>query len=138
LTGATTASSAATGINNLGTFNFNAGVTTVTYTVRDAAGNTSSCSYTVTVSEIIPPTINCLSDITVNASSTSCNANVTIPQYINALTQSTCLVPSPPICGTGTGPLVNGTNITAGQTYWYSSSGTFTSDTYFVTPSASL
>jgi hypothetical protein len=59
LTGATTGTSAATGINNLGTFTFNVGVTTVTYTVRDAAGNTATCNYTVTVTDYILPTVTC-------------------------------------------------------------------------------
>jgi hypothetical protein len=49
MTGATTGSSAASGINNIGTRTFNIGVTTVTYIVSDAAGNTATCSYTVTV-----------------------------------------------------------------------------------------
>ncbi len=38
-----------TGINFLGTRTFNFGVTTVTYTATDAAGNQSTCSFTVTV-----------------------------------------------------------------------------------------
>jgi Zn ribbon nucleic-acid-binding protein len=49
LTGVTTASSPATGINYLGTRTFNFGVTTVTYTATDAAGNTATCVYTVSV-----------------------------------------------------------------------------------------
>ena len=63
MTGATTGSSAATGINYVGTqaFNLNGttgqGVTTITYTVRDAGGNTSTCSYTVTVNDAWIPVI---------------------------------------------------------------------------------
>ncbi len=63
MTGATVASSPATGINNIGTFTFNlngttgTGVTTVTYTVKDAAGNTTTCSFTVTVNDIWIPVI---------------------------------------------------------------------------------
>ena len=49
MTGATTGSSPATGINNAGMQTFNAGITTVKYTARDAVGNSSSCSFTVTV-----------------------------------------------------------------------------------------
>ncbi|RYF32195.1 MAG: HYR domain-containing protein [Cytophagaceae bacterium] len=48
MTGATTATSPATGINNVGTKTFNVGVTTITYTVKDAAGNTSTCSSNTT------------------------------------------------------------------------------------------
>jgi len=36
----------ATGSGNVGTHQFNLGITTVTYTVTDAAGNTATCSYT--------------------------------------------------------------------------------------------
>jgi hypothetical protein len=63
MTGATVASSPATGINYVGTraFNLNGttgvGVTTVTYTVKDAAGNTTTCSFTVTVADVWIPVI---------------------------------------------------------------------------------
>jgi Secretion system C-terminal sorting domain/HYR domain len=64
MTGATTGASPLTGINNLGsqTFNLNApstgtGVTTVTYTAKDAAGNTTTCSFTVTVNDAQIPVI---------------------------------------------------------------------------------
>ena len=69
LTGATTAASAATGINNLGTQIFNLGTTTVTYRVEDAAGNFATCSYTVTVTDNIVPTISCPSNKTANTNS---------------------------------------------------------------------
>ncbi len=51
MSGATTGSSPTTGINNLGSRTFNMGVTTVAYTVKDAAGNTSNCSFTVTIND---------------------------------------------------------------------------------------
>jgi len=58
LTGATTASSAATGINYLpNPYNFNAGTTTVTYTVTDASGNTRTCVYTVSVTNNLSSTV---------------------------------------------------------------------------------
>jgi hypothetical protein len=63
MTGATVASSPATGINYVGTYPFNlngttgSGVTTITYTVKDAAGNTTICSYTVTVTDAWIPVI---------------------------------------------------------------------------------
>jgi gliding motility-associated-like protein len=59
MTGATTGTSAATGINNLGTQTFSLGVTTVTYTVTDGSGNTATCSYTVTITDNIAPAITC-------------------------------------------------------------------------------
>jgi hypothetical protein len=57
MTGVTTGTSPATGINNLGSRTFNLGVTTVTYTVRDAAGNQTVCSFTVTVNDNQIPAI---------------------------------------------------------------------------------
>ena len=63
MTGATVASSPATGINFVGTraFNLNGatgqGITTITYTVKDAAGNTTTCSFTVTVNDAWIPVI---------------------------------------------------------------------------------
>ncbi|HUS03350.1 MAG TPA: HYR domain-containing protein, partial [Chitinophagaceae bacterium] len=50
MTGATTGSSPATGINYVGMQTFNVGITTITYTAKDAVGNSASCSFTVTVS----------------------------------------------------------------------------------------
>jgi trimeric autotransporter adhesin len=49
MTGATTGSSSSYGINYVGTKTFKAGTTTITYTVRDLSGNTSSCSFTVKI-----------------------------------------------------------------------------------------
>jgi hypothetical protein len=55
--------SPATGINYVGTRQFGlngttgSGVSTVTYTVKDAAGNTTTCSYTVTVTDAWIPVI---------------------------------------------------------------------------------
>ncbi len=50
MTGATTASSVATGVNQIGTYIFNTGITTVTYNISDAGGNTNTCGFTVTIS----------------------------------------------------------------------------------------
>ena len=50
MTGATIASSPVIGINNLSSYTFTWGITTVTYTVTDALGLTASCSFIVTVS----------------------------------------------------------------------------------------
>ena len=57
------------------------GTTVVTYTATDAAGNTSTCSFNVTVEDNTNPVIaGCPSNITVNANA-SCQATVnwTVP-----------------------------------------------------------
>ena len=54
MNGATTATSPATGINQIGTYNFNTGVTNVGYLISDDAGNTSACNFTVTIIHPIP------------------------------------------------------------------------------------
>jgi HYR domain len=71
LTGVTTGASAATGINYLGTRTFNFGVTTVTYTVSDAAGNTATCSYTVSVTRPFTAAISGTSTVLQNNTGTS-------------------------------------------------------------------
>ncbi|PRX53155.1 HYR domain-containing protein [Flagellimonas meridianipacifica] len=57
------------------------GVTTVVYTATDDSGNSSTCSFTVTVNDNEAPTINGPSDITVSADSGVCEAvvNYTLP-----------------------------------------------------------
>jgi hypothetical protein len=71
LTGVTTASSPATGINYVGTRAFNFGVTTVTYTATDAAGNTATCTYTVTVTRPLTAAISGTSTVLQNNTTTS-------------------------------------------------------------------
>ncbi len=53
------------------------GVTTNTFRVTDAAGNTTTCSFTVTVVDNQLPTITCPANISVNASPSQCSATVT-------------------------------------------------------------
>lgn len=63
MTGATTGSSAASGINTVPSTAFGLtgttgqGITTITYTAKDAAGNTTVCSFTVTVNDASIPVI---------------------------------------------------------------------------------
>lgn len=63
MTGATTGASPLTGINYVPSTQFGlngttgVGVTTITYTVKDAAGNTTTCSFTVTVNDAQIPVI---------------------------------------------------------------------------------
>ena len=54
MTGATSATSPATGINQIGTYVFNNGTTSVNYTLIDAAGNTSTCTFDVTITPSSP------------------------------------------------------------------------------------
>ena len=63
--------SPATGINYIGTRSFNVGLTTITYTATDAAGNTATCSYTVTVNKPL------LGVISVSASTVLQNVSTT-------------------------------------------------------------
>jgi len=80
LSGATTGSSPATGVNTVpSNQSFNVGVTTVTYTARDAAGNSATCSFTVTVSDTQAPVITCPANITVNNDPGVCGAVVNYP-----------------------------------------------------------
>ena len=59
MTGATTGSSARTGINNIDSYTFNLGVTTITYTVTDAFELSGTCSFTVTVEDNVDPIAIC-------------------------------------------------------------------------------
>jgi hypothetical protein len=76
LTGATTGSSPATGINDASLEVFQFGVTTVTYNIRDNLGNNASCSFTVTITDSQPPQLICPPDITVNNNPGLCSAVV--------------------------------------------------------------
>lgn len=53
-------SGSAANTNNAGTGTYFKGVNTITYTASDAAGNTSDCTFTVTVVDNEPPTMVCL------------------------------------------------------------------------------
>ncbi len=53
---------------------FSVGTTTVTYTVTDSNGNTNDCSFDVTVTYNVTPTLVCPNDINVNADAGSCTA----------------------------------------------------------------
>lgn len=56
---------------------FPAGSTTVTCTATDAAGNTDTCSFTVTVTDDEPPVATCPADITQPADPGECGASIT-------------------------------------------------------------
>ena len=82
LSGATTASSPAAGINQLNGLTFNVGITTVTSIATDAAGNTATCSFDVWTKDLVKPvlTSGCPADITLAADAGQCSAVVTIPK----------------------------------------------------------
>ncbi|MGV8813730.1 MAG: immunoglobulin-like domain-containing protein [Gelidibacter sp.] len=76
LSGATAGSSANTGINDATTVNFLAGTTTVTYTIKDGAGNSASCSFKVTINDYDAPVVECPNDVVVNNDPGQCTAYV--------------------------------------------------------------
>lgn len=77
LTGATTASSPGTGINDATLEFFDFGITTVTYYVEDAEGGSASCSFTVQVTDTENPLIICPEDISVSTDPGDCYATLT-------------------------------------------------------------
>ena len=79
MTGATTAASPATGINYVGTKTFNTGVTTVTYTAKNAAGTTATCQFSVTLTDNIVPTITCPTNISQAANGNTCSKTIATP-----------------------------------------------------------
>jgi hypothetical protein len=82
LSGATTGSSPATGINYADGVTYNVGITTVTYAATDAFGNTSTCTHTVWIKNLVLPqlTVACpTSPISATSSTTTCDAYVSVP-----------------------------------------------------------
>lgn len=58
---------------------FPVGVTTNTFVITDASGNTDTCSFNVTVNDTEAPVVNCPSDTTVSNELGTCDAVVTYP-----------------------------------------------------------
>ncbi len=84
--GATSGNSPATGINSVSGQTFNVGTTTVTYTAFDAAGNSASCSFTVTILDVTPPslTVGGCANVSESAASNNCSkipVTITDPSY---------------------------------------------------------
>jgi hypothetical protein len=73
MTGAVNDNSPATGINLVGTYTFPVGVTNIQYYIEDAAGNSASCSFSVTVTDNQNPVISCPGDIAVNNDTDQCS-----------------------------------------------------------------
>ncbi|MCB9353729.1 MAG: HYR domain-containing protein [Lewinellaceae bacterium] len=56
--------------------NFEDGLTSVTYTFKDAKGNSTACSFNVSIEDLLPPTATCPANTTVNANTGGCIAIV--------------------------------------------------------------
>jgi len=84
MTGATMGSSPATGINSASGQTYNVGITTVTYTASDAAGNKASCTFNVWIKDLLKPvmTLGCPADVVQSTDPVLCTANVTIPKPV--------------------------------------------------------
>jgi HYR domain len=75
---------------------FQKGTSTVTCTSTDTAGNTASCSFTVTVNDTQPPSITCPSDITTRV---PVGSACTVITYTTPTATDNCpLGPSPVAC----------------------------------------
>jgi hypothetical protein len=60
--------------------NFPVGVTILTWTAVDSAGNTSTCTQTITVTDTENPIITCSGNLSVNNNPGQCSANVNLAQ----------------------------------------------------------
>lgn len=80
---------------------FPIGITTVTHQVTDGAGNTNSCSFTVTVTDTENPTISCPSNISVNNAAGTCGAtvNYSLPTFGDNCPGSTMVRTAGPASG---------------------------------------
>ncbi len=80
-------------------FDFPLGTSTVTWVCTDLAGNSSSCSTTVTVNDEEDPTITCPEDINVAADLGDCDASLTVPFAVVTDNADPCLAGVDPACG---------------------------------------
>ncbi len=110
MTGATVGASPVSGINYVGTTIFNSGVTTITYTAKDALNNVSTCSFTVTVIDNVLP-VAITKNITVSLDT---NGQATLlPSQINDGSTDNCQIASYKLLtGTSVSPKIyfTGTN----------------------------
>lgn len=79
MSGATTGTSPLTGINSASGKTYNVGITTVTYTATDAAGNQSACTFNVWIKDLQKPvlTTGCPADVVQTTDPLLCTTNVT-------------------------------------------------------------
>jgi hypothetical protein len=73
---------------------FPIGSTTTTFQVTDLAGNTATCSFTVTVNDVQLPTISCPSNINATTDLNSCVANATSISLGSPITADNCGIAS--------------------------------------------
>lgn len=73
-----------TGNTDVSGYNFQVGTSTVTYTITDNVNNTSSCTFTVTVTDIEKPSITAPSNITLNPTNTCSATGVSLGSPITA------------------------------------------------------
>lgn len=90
---------------------FPVGITTETYTVTDAYGNTASCSFTVTINDIEDPVSNCPPDLNVDALPYECTA---IVNYTVTASDNCTVLPF--ITQTDTSGYTSGSEIPVGTT----------------------
>ncbi|MBP8959116.1 MAG: gliding motility-associated C-terminal domain-containing protein [Bacteroidales bacterium] len=115
MTGVTTASSPLTGINQIGSYIFNKGLTVVTYTLKDASGNQSQCLFNVTVKDNIPPVITLPVPPVINADA-GCQASIPLISATfsdNCTAQGNIITSQVPAAGTIVGKGVTTVTITA-------------------------
>ena len=106
LTGATNSASSLTGIRPINGITLNSGTTTITYTVRDFSDLTNTCSFTVTINDIVKP-IFTAAPANINVSiPTGCSTSINVPDVSFS---DNCGTPS--LAWSSTGATIgNGTN----------------------------
>ncbi len=94
-----------------------AGPTVVTFTAIDNAGNSATCSLTVTVTGVTKPQLTCPQDTVLNATGTSCTQEVfwDTPQALNPCDGSPLPVVADPPSGTAFPVGINTVVLTAGS-----------------------
>jgi len=105
------------GISTLAGAVFQLGVTTVVWTVTDAAGNSANCSFTVTVEDNQPPVINCPASFSRNVGAGVCYAGVQA-FYLAPTFSDNCGVTASNITWQITGPTTgNGSGLMPNTTF---------------------
>ncbi len=84
MTGVTVAESANSGINQIGSYIFNVGVTFIDYTAKDLFGNTTNCTFTVVVADNQTPEFIAPENISVACNSHIPSAYTTLQAFLNA------------------------------------------------------
>lgn len=82
--GATEATSPRTGINQIGSYVFNVGVTFVSYTASDNLGNSATCTFSVAVTDKQVPEISFPGNITIGCNDRVPSPHTTLQAFLNA------------------------------------------------------